>query len=112
LEQHESGSFLLIVFLQQAMDSRSRHAMSLRKLCQTLTSCPVREDGLGIKLQWLATDVPTFEPRAAHDQVALELRDCGGKLARTPEGVFSDAKESIQPPKLNLTPSSAEPGIR
>ena len=42
----------------------------------------VTEDGFAIEIEWLASDVPSFEPCAAHagadpldDQVAFEFRD-------------------------------------
>ena len=56
--------------------------MVFRQLAETLPTLPISEDGLAIKDERLAADVPAFQFGAAHagpdpldDQVALELGD-------------------------------------
>ena len=64
------------------MDSSAGDAVRLGQLAQALSTFAVAQDGRTIELEQLASDVPSFEPGAAHtgahpldDQVALELGD-------------------------------------
>ena len=64
------------------MDGGAGDPVALSQLSQTLAPLTVSQDGSAIKLERFASDVPAFEPGAAHagthsldDQVAFEFRD-------------------------------------
>ena len=65
------------------MDGGSRDSMALCQLSKALAAGAILEDGRAIELQWLPSDVASFELRAAHagahsldDQAAFEFCDC------------------------------------
>ena len=67
---------------EHAVDSSAGDTVSLCQLAQALSAFAIAQDGWTVKLEWLAADVPAFEPGAAHagahqldDQVALEFSD-------------------------------------
>ena len=67
---------------EHTVDGGAGDQMALGQLAETLTSLPVLKDGVAIKNQRLASDVPALQFGAAHpvphpldDQVALEFGD-------------------------------------
>ena len=70
------------MLLKHAVDSGAGDKMALRQLAETLSPLPVSQDGIAVESEWLPSDMPAFEPGAAHpgadsldDQVALKLGD-------------------------------------
>ena len=70
------------LFVDNAVDGRTRDPVRLRDLAQAVAALAIAEDGLAIEIQRPAADVASFEAGAPHagahpldDQVAFEFRD-------------------------------------
>ena len=70
------------MLLKHAVDSSAGDKVALRQLAETLSPLSVPQDGIAVESEWLPSDMPAFEPGAAHpgadsldDQVALKFGD-------------------------------------
>ena len=88
------------------MDSGAGDTVSLRELAQAVSAFAVPQDRWAVKLERLASDVPAFEPGAAHssadpldDQAALQFSnrsdDDDDSAAQWPAGVDLFTKKDV-----------------